>query len=138
MTTILIFWLTVMTAVCCWASWRLITLSKNLHHRDAENARLQKDLHGLLLCMRGVSDRFDQHQKQLRSVTVRQNDIASKNVSDSHYQQAAFMMDKGASVDDLMKSCGLSRGEAEMMARINHMHQEPPNDVFRQNQAGLR
>lgn len=137
MNIFLLFWGCLLTLCCGWLIWRLVQLNKSLYQQSVENARLQKDMHGLLLCMRGVSDRFDQHQKQLRSVTVRQNDIATKNVADSHYEQAAFMMDKGASIDDLMKNCGLSRGEAEMMVRIHDLN-APQDNIPILNQAGLR
>ena len=34
----------------------------------------------------------------------------------SHYEQAVLLMDKGATVDELVQTCGLSKGEAELMS----------------------
>lgn len=135
MTIMTCLWLITCTGACGWLGWQVFQLKQNLKQQTHTNQQMLRDLNGLILCMRGVSERFEKQQRQLRSVTVRQNDIAEKSVSDSHYKQASFMMEKGATVDELVRNCGLSRGEAELMARINSMQSEQLPAV---KQAGLR
>ncbi len=107
--------------MCLWLGWQVYQLKLAAIEKDKQNLRMQQDLHGLIHCMRGIGERFEQQQKQLRSVSIRQNDLQSTSTNDSHYEQAVLLMDKGASIDELIKNCGLSKGEAELLNRINSM-----------------
>ncbi|MFK8068207.1 MAG: DUF2802 domain-containing protein [Gammaproteobacteria bacterium] len=104
----------------------MIQLKKTIDFREKSYHVMHQDLHGLILCMRGITQRFEKQQKQLKSVTIRQNDIQAMNTNDSNYEQAILLMDKGATVKDLIETCGLSKGEAELMNRINRITFEEP------------
>ena len=118
---------------CALLVWQIHQLKTTMQKREQSYHRMHQDLHGLILCMRGISQRFEKQQKLIKSVTVRQNDIQPHNTNDSHYEQAVFLMNKGATVEELIQTCGLSKGEAELMNRINSISFEKPD-----NQAGLR
>ena len=94
--------------------------------QEKSSHQMHQNLQGLILCMRGISQRFEKQQKLIRSVTVRQNDLSALSTNDSHYEQAVLLMDKGATVDELIQTCGLSKGEAELMSRINNIKFEEP------------
>ncbi len=111
-------------AICIGCGWLIYRLQVKLHQQEEKARQMQQDLHGLILCMRGISERFARQQKLIRSVTIRQNDIQAKSSNDSIYEKAALLMDKGATVEELITTCGLSKGEAELMARINAMQLE--------------
>ncbi len=133
MTIFLTLGLSFCLGLSIWLGWQIYQLKKTLQIREKSTHRIQQDLHGLILCMRGISQRFEKQQKLIRSVTIRQNDLNALSTNDSHYEQAVLLMDKGATVDELIQTCGLSKGEAELMSRIN-------NITFDENtsQAGLR
>ncbi len=118
---------------CAWLAWQLLQLKETLQESEKTNHRMYQDLHGLVLCMRGISERFEKQQKQLRSVTIRQNDSSANSTNDSHYEQAVMLMDRGATADELIQTCGLSEGEAELMNRINEIGLEATS-----NQTALR
>lgn len=112
--------------ICVYLGWQMIQLKKTIDFREKSYHVMHQDLHGLILCMRGITQRFEKQQKQLKSVTIRQNDIQAMNTNDSNYEQAILLMDKGATVKDLIETCGLSKGEAELMNRINRITFEEP------------
>jgi hypothetical protein len=115
--------------------WQLYKLQQSLQQREREGRRMQQDLQGLIQCMHGVRERFEKQQKQLRNVSILQNDIAAKNSNDSNFQQATLLRDKGATVEELVETCGLSQGEAEL---INHLSDLNYETAMPMAQAGLR
>ena len=121
MITFLISGLIICLGICGWLGWQFFQLKQSIQTQETSTHRMHQDLHGLILCMRGISQRFEKQQKLIRSVTVRQNDISALSTNDSHYEQAVLLMDKGATVDELIQTCGLSKGEAELMSRINNI-----------------
>lgn len=121
MNFLLIIGLILCLGTCAWLAWQILQLKETLQASEKSNHRIHQDLHGLILCMRGVSQRFEKQQKQLRSVTIRQNDLSAISTNDSHYEQAVLLMDRGATADELVQTCGLSKGEAELMSRINEI-----------------
>ncbi len=118
---------------CGWLGWQIMQLKETLQKWGKSSHRMNQDLAGLILCMRGIGSRFEKQQKLIRSVTIRQNDISASGTNDSHYEQAVLLMDKGATVEELIETCGLSKGEAELMSRINNIQFEETT-----SQAGLR
>lgn len=128
MNFLLILGLILCIGACAWLAWQVLQLKETLQESEKSNHLMQQDLHGLVLCMRGVSERFEKQQKQLRSVTIRQNDSSAKSTNDSHYEQAVMLMDKGATVEELIHTCGISEGEAELMNRISEIEFDTQND----------
>lgn len=130
MNTFLIVGFILCLGLCAWLGWQILQLNKTLYKREQSYHRMHQDLHGLILCMKGISQRFEKQQKLIRSVTIRQNDLQPHNTNDSHYEQAVLLMNKGATVEELIQTCGLSEGEAELMNRINSISfNEPPNQA---------
>lgn len=58
---------------------------------------------------------------QLRQLGIQTEQLATTEAShESAYQYATHMVKMGASAEDLMQNCGLSRGEAELIVRLNN------------------
>lgn len=133
MNILLLIGLSLCLGACAWLGWQIYQLKLTLLNKEKSSQLMHQDLHGLILCMRGISQRFEKQQKQLRSVTIRQNDMHAMSTNDSNYEQATLLMDKGATVEELVETCGLSKGEAELMNRINNITFEQPT-----SEAGLR
>ncbi len=126
MNTFLFIGLIICMVICAYLGWQIFQLKRTISQREKSYHFMHQDLHGLILCMRGITQRFEKQQKQLRSVTIRQNDIQAMNTNDSNYEQAILLMDKGATIEELIETCGLSKGEAELMNRINNITFEEP------------
>lgn len=56
-----------------------------------------------------------------RSLSVRQDRIESDQPSERPYSHAIDLVKRGASTDDLMRSCGLSLSEAELITMVHGM-----------------
>ncbi len=64
-------------------------------------------------------------ESQLKQLRIRQAQIESNGPEARPYSHAIAMVKKGAKVVDLMAVCGLSQGEAELIATIHGMHHKP-------------
>ena len=60
-----------------------------------------------------------QQQKQVRSMIERQDNLEISNSSNTSYKQAMVLLQKGASTDELIDACDLSRGELELLYRMS-------------------
>jgi hypothetical protein len=99
--------------------------------QDAVLRSLQNDLRALCNAAVGMGDRVNQMERRLRQVAERQEALGLRqdqlNQDDPEarsYTQAIKMAHKGAAVDDLIEVCGLSRGEAELVAMMHRLGKE--------------
>lgn len=112
-------------------------LSKSLRNSDSELKQLKeftamqqkhlKDLAHELQTMTnaayGVGKRINQLAGQIRELDDRQEEFDLKEQGSQSMQQAIALVHKGATIDELMDSCDLSRGEAELLIMV-HGEQE--------------
>lgn len=61
-------------------------------------------------------------EQKLRRITERQDNLDLREPDVATYRHAIEMAQQGADVTRLMKSCGLARGEAELV-RLMHQQQ---------------
>jgi hypothetical protein len=64
---------------------------------------------------------FLEIEHQLKRVGMRQDQIETREPESRPYRHAIMLVKRGASTEDLMASCGLSQGEAELIANIHRM-----------------
>ena len=57
-------------------------------------------------------------EQQVRRINERQNVLEMRPVGDRPYAQASELVHKGADIDELMETCGLTRGEAELLVMM--------------------
>lgn len=96
--------------------------------QDAALRSLQNDLRALCNAAVGMGDRVNQMERRLRQVAerqealgLRQDQLNQEDPEARSYTQAIKMAHKGAAVDDLIEVCGLSRGEAELVAMMHRL-----------------
>lgn len=91
--------------------------------RDQRTKELAKRLDAYL----GGSVRMGEELHELRQVVAPIPDklslIEQRNPSSLSFTQAARLAGLGASVDDLTLSCGLSKAEAELVAKLHQSRQ---------------
>jgi len=94
----------------------------------AERARasaLQNDMRALCTAAVNVGERINQLERRLRQLALRQDELGVQQTQSEGegrtFEQAAKMVRKGASVDEVVEICGLSRGEAELIAMMQRL-----------------
>lgn len=96
----------------------------------AQVQRNNDDLVGLCSAAVAVDKRLAENESQLRSIVEdgavpqRQTDMVHEDVIDDEsqdqgYQLAIKKIRQGATMDDLVKSCGLTRDEAVLLVRLH-------------------
>lgn len=58
-------------------------------------------------------------REMIEEITRRQNESEARHTPTTSYNQAAKMIEIGGKVEDIMTSCGLTRAEAELIAKLN-------------------
>ncbi|MDH5183372.1 MAG: DUF2802 domain-containing protein [Gammaproteobacteria bacterium] len=82
---------------------------------------LKSDMRALVSAAIGVGERVHRIEKSLKEVSHRQEVIDQTDPGAQAYQQAIKMAQKGSSIEELIDICGLTRGEAELIAMLHRM-----------------
>ena len=103
----------------------LLLLRRERHRRDALLAAQQSRIDSLerdlaALCATGarVGARVVELEQDLRRALQWQSQLELRSPQAEPLRHAINLVERGAGVDDLVAACGLSRGEAELMARF--------------------
>ncbi|MFC6669755.1 DUF2802 domain-containing protein [Marinobacterium aestuariivivens] len=67
----------------------------------------------------GMGRRLVEVEQKLNITAEKQQELENRDPGVLAYNQAARLMEMGAGVDDLVKSCGIGRPEAELMALLH-------------------
>ncbi|MFP5344726.1 MAG: DUF2802 domain-containing protein [Gammaproteobacteria bacterium] len=70
--------------------------------------------------MSAVDARLVELEQRLRRLGEQQKKPAVRDTMHPHYEPAIRLARKGADVDELVATCGLARGEAELIALMHH------------------
>ena len=79
----------------------------------------RSELSALLMCERGMGSRLKQQQQQVRNIIERQDKLEISDGGGTSYRQAMVLLNKGASADELIDACDISRGELDLLSRLN-------------------
>lgn len=96
-------------------------LGQRLAQTEARLRGLQKDLAALLACSRGLAGRVGEQGTSLRLArNVAQAAVPLQRVetTDPQFRSARALILRGASTSEVARTCGLSHGEVELLARI--------------------
>jgi hypothetical protein len=90
------------------------------HDRTAEEYRRTVDQ--LLDCSRGVNKALHEQDSRLRLLSSRHEQMQLDSGSgSSRYREAIDLLRRGADEDELVGACGLSRGEAHLIAHMERL-----------------
>ena len=67
----------------------------------------------------GISQKVNKISDRVQNLDVRQDEIDIRDQSKKPIQQAIALINKGASVDEIMQNCQLSKAEAELLIHIH-------------------
>ena len=103
----------------------LIVVSLSLRvrrYRDGTKqqiAALKSDVHALCSGAVGVGRRLARMEMHLNQQDERQDKLEMRESNDQAYGHAVRMVQKGADIDELVETCRLSRGEAELILLLH-------------------
>lgn len=109
-----------------WLLWhRLRTTRREQQEREAEQGaqyqRLADDLAALCRASAGAGDHQVRLEQQLRRLMERQDQWELRSGSERSYQQAIQMVHQGAGASELVRNCGLTPGEADLIVMLHGM-----------------
>jgi uncharacterized protein DUF2802 len=91
---------------------------KQTHNQHRQINQLNGELNALLSCSRGISERLHTHQHQFQNITERQDKLEVAEPGHSGYKQAIALFNRGASEDEMLSTCDLSRGEINLITHL--------------------
>ncbi len=83
---------------------------------------LSHELQSMTSAAYGVGKRINQLSAQIRELDDRQEEFDLKEQGAQSMQQAIALVHKGASIEELMETCEMSRGEAELLTMVHGQH----------------
>lgn len=79
---------------------------------------LEQDMGALCSASVGAGEHVVKLEQQVKRMIERQDQLELRAAGDRPYTQANQLVNKGADIEDLMESCGLTRGEAELLVMM--------------------
>lgn len=108
---------------CTRLSGQIRELTQRLADQDAEQHQqfrdINKRLDAYLESSIGMGEELRELSELVAPLPAKVNQIEQRDPSGVSFTQAAKLVGMGASADDIAQSCGLSRGEAELVSRLN-------------------
>ncbi|NOG58966.1 MAG: DUF2802 domain-containing protein [Proteobacteria bacterium] len=95
-----------------------IRLRQQTQNQNRKINQLNEELNALLSCSRGISERLHSHQYQFQNITHRQDKLEVSEQGHGGYKQAIALFNRGASEDEMLSTCDLSRGEINLIAHL--------------------
>lgn len=91
--------------------------------RDQRIRELSKRLDAYLTGSIRMGEELQEVRRTVAPLPDKLSQMEQRDPSSLSFTQAARLVGMGASVDDLTQSCGLSRAEAELVAKLNQSKQ---------------
>lgn len=105
--------------VLMWMNYRLLQQAQQSRN---EFQRLQSDMTALCAAAVAVDQHISELDQGMRRVMERQDQLDLKQPATQIYSQAIRLAQKGANANDLVSTCGLAQGEAELLQRLYTHH----------------
>lgn len=103
-------------------AWLLLARWKARVRRcEQDLAAVKDDLRGLCAGAVGIDERLARLESRGRRLIERQEQLELRDQGERLYAPAIRMVHKGASVDELVSVCGLTRGEAELISMMHRL-----------------
>ncbi|MDF2177480.1 DUF2802 domain-containing protein [Aliiglaciecola sp. CAU 1673] len=123
---LLMLGLVLLSIYCVYLHRKLLQLAtslsdqKGLHeaHKQSQS-ELQEGLHELRVGSLGVGDKVKALILEVQELQSRQQELAQMDPQTKRYSHAVKLLQKGASIEELMEACELPRAEAEMLFSVH-------------------
>lgn len=106
--------------VAAWMSHRTAQAAR-AESRSAQNelTRLQQELRALCSGAVGLGDHLRQLERGLKGLSERHDRLELKDPGERPYAQAIRLVHNGAGATEIADTCGLTRGEAELIRMLH-------------------
>ena len=101
-----------------------LNLRKKTRYQEQQIRQLSQELNALLCCSRGISEKLHHYQHQFRHLTERQDKLEVGEPEYNGYKQAIALYNRGASEDEMLSACDLSRGELNLIAHLQKAREQ--------------
>lgn len=96
--------------------WLLVRYVKRLEKSwDSTIDSLSRDLRALCVAASHAGDRLIDVEHQSRRLALRQEQFEMKDSQSEHLTQAIALVKRGAGTEELVATCGMGHGEAELL-----------------------
>lgn len=109
--------ITLVTAALC--AVLLVRLRRQERRQQALINVLRNEIRAMTNGSIGMGKRLLAIEHRLNITVEKQQELENRDPGVLAYNQAAKLMEMGADVDDLVRSCGIGRPEAELMALLH-------------------
>lgn len=90
-------------------------LERSERSSRAAKETLSKDIKVLANALRHTMERLKTTERRVREMMERQNRLELMAPNTQRFKHAIALVQRGASAEELMATCGLARGEAELL-----------------------
>ena len=115
-------------AIACIASIAMYRAVRRYRcHLDSQKLQienLRNDVRALCAGAVGLGERVSRIDERSRRIHERQEQLEMRDPGDRSYAQAIRMVQNGATVDEIIKVCEISRGEADLLMMMHLDHHE--------------
>ncbi|GAA0689051.1 hypothetical protein GCM10009104_14220 [Marinobacterium maritimum] len=118
-----LFFILLLTLIACVAVgiclYVLVRLKRQERQYQALINVLRNEIRSMTNGSIGMGKRLMAIERKLNITVEKQQELENRDPGALAYNQAAKLMEMGASVDDLVRNCGIGRPEAELMALLH-------------------
>ncbi len=118
-----LFFMLLLTLIACVAVgiclYVLVRLKRQERQYQALINVLRNEIRSMTNGSIGMGKRLMAIERKLNITVEKQQELENRDPGALAYNQAAKLMEMGASVDDLVRNCGIGRPEAELMALLH-------------------
>ena len=111
-------------------------LRAELERQEGLVRGLERDMQAVCVGARGMGEAVVLLEDRLRRLTERQDELALREPDEGVYHQAIRLASRGASVEELVTTCGLPRGEAELVQILHRSARARPPETQRSAATG--
>ncbi|MDJ0872967.1 MAG: DUF2802 domain-containing protein [Gammaproteobacteria bacterium] len=90
-------------------------LKRRMAQQDAFLRSLERDMQAVCRGAKGMGDTVVKLERKLRQLAERQDTLDLREPNSLIYNHAITLAHRGATIEDLVRSCGLARNEAKLV-----------------------
>lgn len=102
---------------------------KFMQEQMAVMGKMQKDIHALCAGAINMGKHVDSLELRIRRLAERQDKLRVRDPMEQTYSHAIRLAQKGIDVNELVETCGLPWGEAELLLRIHRIQERHATSV---------
>lgn len=106
----------------------ILSIRKSVSRTEQNNIELidslSKEVNGISHGSMGVGRKVLALEKEIEDLHIRLDEFQRNDPAKVSYSEAARLVEMGASIEDLMNSCGISKPEAELVSALTSSKKE--------------